>query len=82
MAFNCEKTPEFWNQFYSLENKLNVKLRKIERNSDVVYIYNPIEYAATIHCRFLRKYLSGPKKVLFIGLNPGPNGMLQTGKSN
>ena len=29
--------------------------------------------------KFLTKYLDGPRRVLFVGLNPGPWGMCQTG---
>jgi single-strand selective monofunctional uracil DNA glycosylase len=44
-----------------------------------VHVYNPLEYAWDVHREYLRRYVSGPKRVLFLGMNPGPFGMVQTG---
>lgn len=74
--------PEFWKIFYYLEIVLNINLRYLVKSPEITHIYNPIEYAASIHSEFIRKYLNGHKKVLFIGMNPGPNGMAQTGVSS
>ncbi|HEY0456299.1 MAG TPA: uracil-DNA glycosylase family protein [Verrucomicrobiae bacterium] len=41
--------------------------------------YNPLEYAWAGHEKYLRAYAQGPKRVLFLGMNPGPFGMAQTG---
>jgi hypothetical protein len=44
-------------------------------NSPVEYIYNPIEYARETHQMYLRLYAdSAPKKIVFLGMNPGPFG--------
>jgi single-strand selective monofunctional uracil DNA glycosylase len=45
----------------------------------IEYVYNPLDYAQEPHERYLLKYSVGEKKVLFVGMNPGPWGMLQTG---
>jgi len=45
----------------------------------VVHVYNPLEYAWAAHALYLRRFASGPKRVLFLGMNPGPYGMMQTG---
>ena len=45
----------------------------------VAYVYNPLDYAWTAHEMFLRKFGGGRKRVLFLGMNPGPFGMAQTG---
>lgn len=47
--------------------------------SQVKYVYNPLEYAYCVHSDFLKKYCCGPKDILFLGMNPGPWGMMQTG---
>lgn len=41
--------------------------------------YNPLEYAWERHCDYLERCGTGRKKVLFLGMNPGPWGMAQTG---
>ena len=48
-------------------------------NLEADYVYNPSEYAKDPHDDYLRKYASGQKRVLLLGMNPGPWGMAQTG---
>jgi len=43
------------------------------------YIYNPLDYAWPMMETYLRRYLSQPVKTVFLGMNPGPFGMAQTG---
>ena len=43
------------------------------------YVYNPLEYAWEIHRQYLELAGGGKKKVVFLGMNPGPYGMAQTG---
>lgn len=45
----------------------------------VACVYNPLEYAWAPHAEYLRRYGSGAKEVVFLGMNPGPWGMVQTG---
>jgi single-strand selective monofunctional uracil DNA glycosylase len=45
----------------------------------VSHVYNPLDYAWAIHEHYLRRYGAGRKRVVFIGMNPGPFGMAQTG---
>lgn len=45
----------------------------------VAHVYNPLEYAWAAHEAYLRKYGAGPKRAVFLGMNPGPFGMVQTG---
>ena len=45
----------------------------------VGWVYNPLEYARTCHELYLARYAVGPKRVVFLGMNPGPWGMTQTG---
>jgi single-strand selective monofunctional uracil DNA glycosylase len=45
----------------------------------VTHIYNPLDYAWPMHELYLRRFAAGRKRVLFLGMNPGPFGMAQTG---
>ncbi len=45
----------------------------------VACVYNPLRYAWAVHEAYLRRYGRGRKRVLFLGMNPGPFGMAQTG---
>ncbi|MFY7818658.1 MAG: uracil-DNA glycosylase family protein [Akkermansiaceae bacterium] len=48
-------------------------------SAPVTHIYQPLDYAWDTHCEYLSRYGSGKKSVLFLGMNPGPYGMAQTG---
>ena len=43
------------------------------------YVYNPLDYAWEIHRQYLELAGGSKKKVVFLGMNPGPFGMAQTG---
>jgi single-strand selective monofunctional uracil DNA glycosylase len=45
----------------------------------VRYVYNPLVYARAPHEMYLSRYANGPRRVVFLGMNPGPWGMAQTG---
>jgi single-strand selective monofunctional uracil DNA glycosylase len=45
----------------------------------VAHVYNPLIYAWRAHEMYLRRYGNVRKRVLFLGMNPGPFGMTQTG---
>ncbi len=58
---------------------LRRELRGLTFPDPVAYTYNPLEYAWDRHCDYLTRFGSGQKKILFLGMNPGPYGMAQTG---
>jgi single-strand selective monofunctional uracil DNA glycosylase len=45
----------------------------------VTHVYNPLRYAASAHHEYLRRFGSTRKRQLYLGMNPGPWGMAQTG---
>jgi single-strand selective monofunctional uracil DNA glycosylase len=45
----------------------------------VACTYNPLDYAWAVHEAYLRAFGASAKRVLFLGMNPGPFGMMQTG---
>lgn len=66
-------------QVLDIEKKQCEELLKINYGKGVCYVYNPIDYAYEIHEDFVTKFCSGGKKLLLLGMNPGPWGMGQTG---
>ncbi len=42
-------------------------------------VYNPLRYAWPMHEVYVRRFGEGQGRVLFLGMNPGPWGMAQTG---
>jgi single-strand selective monofunctional uracil DNA glycosylase len=45
----------------------------------VTHVYNPLDYAWNSHREYLCRFGVGHKRIVFIGMNPGPWGMAQTG---
>lgn len=45
----------------------------------VTHVYNPLDYAWEAHREYLRRFGDSPKRVVFLGMNPGPWGMAQVG---
>ncbi len=45
----------------------------------VACTYNPLDYAWDLHARYVRRWGASPRRVLMLGMNPGPWGMAQTG---
>lgn len=68
-------------RFLQVELELNAHLRRLTFREPVRYIYNPLEYAWETHRCYVEKYCQGGQSILFLGMNPGPFGMAQTGVS-
>ena len=45
----------------------------------VTHVLNPLDYAWAPHEQYLRRFGEGRKQVVFLGMNPGPFGMVQVG---
>jgi len=45
----------------------------------VAWVYNPLEYAWDMHAGYVRRWGGSKRRVLLMGMNPGPWGMVQTG---
>jgi single-strand selective monofunctional uracil DNA glycosylase len=58
-----------------LANEVSV----LEFGPPVSHVYNPLEYAWNAHSQYVTRYGGAPKELLFLGMNPGPWGMAQTG---
>ncbi|UCF96491.1 MAG: single-stranded DNA-binding protein [Spirochaetaceae bacterium] len=54
-------------------------LKPLEFAAPVAYTYNPLVYAWSAYRLYLERFGGGRKRVLLLGMNPGPWGMAQTG---
>ena len=59
--------------------KLSEVVNSLSFGEPTSFIYNPLDYAWAIHKQYLKLAGVGKKKVVFLGMNPGPFGMAQTG---
>lgn len=76
-----ELDPSPARRFLQVELELIAHLRRLTFSEPVRYVYNPLEYAWEPHRCYVEKYCRGGQRVLFLGMNPGPFGMGQTGVS-
>lgn len=54
-------------------------VNKLGFGPPVACVYNPLDYAWAAHKTYIDRYARGRKRVVFLGMNPGPFGMAQTG---
>lgn len=59
--------------------ELAAAVDRLKFAAPVAYVYNPLNYAWAPHELYLRQFGAAPKRVIFLGMNPGPFGMAQTG---
>ncbi|XP_049809800.1 single-strand selective monofunctional uracil DNA glycosylase isoform X3 [Schistocerca nitens] len=63
----------------SIHQELANRLSELPFSAPIEYIYNPVDYAFDVHAQFVNKFCHSEKQILFLGMNPGPWGMSQTG---
>lgn len=59
--------------------QLSQTLDRMRFAAPVSHVYNPLDYAWPVHEAYLRRYGDTAKRIIFVGMNPGPFGMAQTG---
>jgi single-strand selective monofunctional uracil DNA glycosylase len=62
-----------------LSRSLARGVARLRFGEPVRYVYNPLVYARHPHELYLRRYATTTKRVVLVGMNPGPFGMAQTG---
>jgi single-strand selective monofunctional uracil DNA glycosylase len=67
------------NNLIASAERLKSSLRNLGFSPPVAYVYQPLDYAWAAHCTYLERFGKGDKRVVFMGMNPGPYGMAQTG---
>jgi single-strand selective monofunctional uracil DNA glycosylase len=66
----------------ALKNATQALKRAVDQmafEEPVTHVYNPLGYAKAPHDRYIERFGRSRKKVVFLGMNPGPWGMAQTG---
>jgi single-strand selective monofunctional uracil DNA glycosylase len=63
----------------AISRALSESVDRLAFADPVAYVYNPLAYARAPHERYLELWGRGRKRVVLLGMNPGPFGMAQTG---
>jgi single-strand selective monofunctional uracil DNA glycosylase len=59
--------------------ELSRALAQFRFPAPVAHVYDPHRYAWAPYAAYVNRYGAGPKRVVLLGMNPGPFGMMQTG---
>jgi single-strand selective monofunctional uracil DNA glycosylase len=59
--------------------RLSRELAHIEFPPPVAHVYDPHRYAWAPYAQYVTRFARAPKRVVLLGMNPGPFGMMQTG---
>jgi len=62
-----------------ITDQLVRELARLRFGPPVTHVYNPLDYARAPYREYLRRFGTGPRQVVLVGMNPGPWGMAQTG---
>jgi len=79
LVSNVLKNGRIKGELLSAAKKLREDVDRLRFAAPVTHVYNPLAYAWAGHELYLQKYAVGPKRIVFLGMNPGPFGMVQTG---
>ena len=66
-------------QLITAARELSAQVDRLKFAEPVTHVYNPLDYAWASHEKYFLKFGADKKRVIFIGMNPGPFGMVQTG---
>jgi single-strand selective monofunctional uracil DNA glycosylase len=58
---------------------LSAELAPLAFAPPVAHVYDPLQYAWAPYERYVRRYGGTRKRIVLLGMNPGPYGMMQTG---
>lgn len=67
------------NQLLDLSLELRSELDTLQFAEPVTHVYNPLHYAWQPYERYIRQFGQGEGRVVLLGMNPGPFGMMQVG---
>ena len=79
MPIDSQGSTEISLALIAAARELSANVDKLAFSAPVSHIYNPLTYAWQAHELYLRRYGASRKEVVFIGMNPGPFGMVQCG---
>lgn len=69
------------NTLIKAAHTLSAALSDLRFSAPVTHVYNPLDYAVAAHDQYLLMWgeQPQPRRVIFLGMNPGPFGMVQVG---
>jgi single-strand selective monofunctional uracil DNA glycosylase len=72
-------TPDLAAKVLAATAALRTEVNALSFADPVAWVYNPLDYAWDLHAAYVRRWGASRRRVLLMGMNPGPWGMVQTG---
>ncbi|HOM14669.1 MAG TPA: single-stranded DNA-binding protein [Rubrivivax sp.] len=72
-------TPPIAHELLAAARELADTLDALRFAPPVAHVYNPLQYAFAPYQTYVERYGATQKRVVLLGMNPGPFGMMQTG---
>src|SRR4051812_2691723 len=66
-------------QLLSAGRELSRSLAALRFPPPIAHVYDPLQYAWAPYEAYVKRYGATRKRVVLLGMNPGPFGMMQTG---
>lgn len=66
-------------QLIAAARALSAQVDRLKFKPPVEHVYNPLDYARAAHEEYLNRFGHSRKRIIFLGMNPGPFGMAQVG---
>lgn len=67
------------NELLAAARELSQALGRLAFAPPVAHVYNPHDYAWAPYEAYVTRFATGARRLVFLGMNPGPFGMMQTG---
>ena len=71
--------PSFAGRILAATRRLRRELSGLRFRAPVRYVYDPLDHARRGHDAYVKTWGDSRRRVVFLGMNPGPFGMVQTG---
>ncbi|HYF58399.1 MAG TPA: uracil-DNA glycosylase family protein [Burkholderiaceae bacterium] len=71
--------PDVAEELLDAARELSRALAPLRFAPPVAHVYDPLRYAWAPYEAYVRRYGAGRKRIVLLGMNPGPFGMMQTG---
>lgn len=75
----AEATLPIAHRLLTAARELSGELAALRFAPPVAHVYDPLQYAWAPYAAYVERYGATPKRVVLLGMNPGPFGMMQTG---
>ena len=76
---NQRKSSPITEALVAAARRLRAETSRLKFQPPVSHVYNPLVYAWAPYEAYLQRFSRTRKRIVFLGMNPGPFGMVQTG---